>query len=318
MAIIRTLPLLLVTLLCAACAKKPEPTTPQRAATAPTAAERDVREFKIGELPAFALNDGGLHIPNDGKTFGVGHSPEEVADLLRAAAASTNELVLGIQPLLVRTPDKVLLFDTGAGGNMGASGGKLADSMKQAGIDPASVTDVFISHAHGDHVGGLVDASGAARFPNATIHMSAPEWDFLKGMDEKEAANFAIVNHAALTAAVTPKIDAFRPGSEVIPGIVKAVEIRGHTPGHSGYLLASGADSLLYIGDTAHHYIVSVQEPDWTVAFDGDAPTAQASRKELIAQSAATGQRIYAVHFPFPGLGKFTRRGERFVWTPES
>ena len=67
----------------------------------------------------------------------------------------------------------------------------------------------------------------------------------------------------------------------------------------------------------AHHYIVSVQEPDWTIQFDGDAPTAQASRKQVIADKAAAGQRIYAVHFPFPGLGKFSQQGERYVWTPE-
>jgi glyoxylase-like metal-dependent hydrolase (beta-lactamase superfamily II) len=315
MTIIRIFPVLLVTLLFAACAKKPEPPASQSAAGAAITAHRDAGEFRIGELSAVALRDGELKFPNDSKTFGVGHSPQEVAKLLRAAGAPENELALNIQPLLVRAGDKVLLFDTGAGTNMGASGGKLVDSMKQAGVDPASVTDVFISHAHGDHVGGLVDASGAAVFTNAAIHMSVPEWDFLKGMDEKGAANVAIANHAELMAAVTPKLHAFAPGSELIPGIVKAVDIRGHTPGHSGYLISSGADSLLYVGDAVHHYIVSVQEPDWTVAFDADPETAQASRKELIAQSAAAGQRVYAVHFPFPGLGKFSRRGDGFVWS---
>lgn len=308
MSVVRTLPIVLITLLCAACAKKPEPPASQPPpAAASSAPSNNVSEFKIGELSAVALLDGELRFPNDGKTVGVGHSPEEVAKLLSAAGAPTNELALTIQPLLVRTGDKVLLFDTGAGTNFGPTAGKLAAAMNAASVDPASVTDVFISHVHGDHVGGLVDAGGSAVFRNATIHISAPEWDYLKGMDEK----------AALVSAVTPRIDSFAPGTELVPGVVKAVEIKGHTPGHSGYLIGSGADSLLYIGDTAHHYIVSVQEPDWTIAFDGDAPTAQASRKELIARSAESGQRIYAVHFPFPGLGRFTKRGDGFVWTPE-
>jgi glyoxylase-like metal-dependent hydrolase (beta-lactamase superfamily II) len=317
MTILRAFSFVLITLLFAACAKKPEPSaSPPAATVAAPAADRSVSEFRVGDLRAVALKDGGLQVPNDGKTFGVGRSVEEVANVLRAAGVSTNELALSIQPLLVRSGDKVLLFDTGAGTNMGAGAGKLAASMRQAGIDPSSVTDIFISHVHGDHVGGLVDANGLV-FTNATIHLSAPEWDFLKGMDEKSAANVGITNHAALMAAVTPKIAAFAPASEIISGVVKAVEIKGHTPGHSGYLITSGADSLLYIGDTAHHYIVSVQQPDWTVSFDGDAPTAQASRKELIARSAETGQRIYAVHFPFPGVGKFARRGDGFVWVPE-
>ena len=321
MAIVRAFPVLFVTtMLFAACAKKPEPPAAQPApspAPAAVAAESNVSDLKIGELSAVALRDGEVKFPNDGKTLGVGRSPEEVAQVLQAAGAPTNEVSLSIQPLLVKAGDKVLLFDTGAGTNFGPGAGKLAISMKEAGIDAASVTDIFISHVHGDHVGGIVDASGAPVFANATIHLSAPEWAYLKGMDEKGASSNGLGNHAALVAAMTPKVDAFAPGSELVPGTVKAIEIKGHTPGHSGYLVTSGADSILYIGDTAHHYIVSVQKPDWTIAFDGDAPTAQASRKDLIAKSAATGQRIYAVHFPFPGVGKFTQSGDGYVWTPE-
>jgi glyoxylase-like metal-dependent hydrolase (beta-lactamase superfamily II) len=325
MSMIRVFAVLVAaTPLFAACTKKSEPpaaseSTPaaEAPAAATPAAESSAHEFKIGELSAVALRDGEIKFPNDGKTFAVGHPPEDVAKLVSAAGLPTNELALSIQPLLVKAGGKVLLFDTGSGTNFGPTSGKLGEAMKQAAIDPASVTDVFISHVHGDHVGGLVDASGAAVFPSATIHMSAPEWNFLKGMDAKAAANVGLSNHAALVSALTPKMDAFAPGSALIPGVVKAVEIKGHTPGHSGYLISSGSDSLLYIGDTAHHSIVSVQQPDWTIAFDGDAPTAQASRKEVMARSAETGQRIYAVHFPFPGLGKFTKQGGGFVWTPE-
>lgn len=318
MSIIRTFPVLSIALLCAACAKNPEPPGSQPAPAAATAsADGNAREFKIGDFSAVALRDGELKLPNDGKILGVGHSPETVASLLSTAGAATQELALNIQPLLVRAGGKVLLFDTGSGTNFGPTAGKLAVVMKEAGIDPANVTDVFISHIHGDHVGGLVDTAGTAVFPNATIHLSAPEWDYLKGMDENVASSVGLANRAALVSAMQSKVDAFAPGSELVPGVVKAVEIKGHTPGHSGYLIGSGADALLYIGDTAHHYIVSVQQPDWTIAFDGDAPIAQASRKELIARSAETGQRIYAVHFPFPGLGKFTGRDGAFVWTPE-
>jgi glyoxylase-like metal-dependent hydrolase (beta-lactamase superfamily II) len=96
--------------------------------------------------------------------------------------------------------------------------------------------------------------------------------------------------------------------------MVKAVDIKGHTPGHSAYLITSGADSILYQGDVMHHSIISVQEPDWTIAFDGDAKTAQASRKAMLEAWAASGQKIYAVHFPFPGIGKYEKQGDKFVW----
>jgi len=284
---------------------------------AEAAQSEDVRAFSIGKFSATALRDGGIDVPNDNKVIGVGRTPEEVAELLAAAGLPTDTLHLSIQPLAVKAGDRTLLFDSGAGSAFGESAGHLPASMAAAGIDPASVTDVFISHAHGDHLGGLVNAQGALAFPNATIHISAPDWAFLKAMKAENAANFGIAQYDALIAAMTPKVAAFEPGADIIPGVVKAVEIRGHTPGHSGYMITSGEASLLYMGDAMHHSVVSVQRPDWTIQFDGDAPTAQASRKALLARSAESGQRIYAVHFPFPGVGTFERRGDEFVWVAE-
>ena len=303
----------------AACSKtadapKPEadvPATPAATEAAPAVvpASQSVRTFKIGEFSALALSDGYLDMPNDNKVFGVGRTPEDVAAVLSAAGVPTDQLHLDIHPLLVRTADKVLLFDTGAAGIFGPTTGKLPATLAEAGVDPQSVTDVFISHAHGDHVGGLASAEGALNFPNATIHISKPEWESFSGMKEEWAKK--------MTAAIKPKVDAFAPGADLVPGVVKAVEIKGHTPGHSGYLITSGAESVLYVGDSMHHYIVSVQKPEWTIAFDGDKPTAEASRAALIAQSAASGQRIYAFHFPFPGIGKIEKQGDVSVWVAE-
>ena len=152
-----------------------------------------------------------------------------------------------------------------------------------------------------------MNAEGKLAFPNATIHLSKPEWTHMAGQDQ----------YKALNAAMQPKVDAFAPGAELVPGVVTAVEIKGHTPGHSGYRITSGADTLLYVGDSMHHYVVSVQKPEWTIAFDGDSATASKSRADLIAQSAASGQRIYAVHFPFPGVGKFEKRADGIVWVAE-
>lgn len=308
----------------AACSKKEAapppaaaPAEPPVAEAAPAPKEENVKEFMIGELSAKALRDGGMEVPNDNKVFAVGHTPEEVAAVLAANSQPTDKLALSIQPLLVRTIDRVLLFDSGAGGNFGPGSGKLSAALAEAGIDPKVVTDIFISHVHGDHVGGLVNADGALNFPNATIHISRPEWNFMTTVPADMAAKVGLGNRDILVAAMKPRIDAFAPGSQLIRGTVKAVEIKGHTPGHSGYLITSGPDSLLYVGDSMHHFIVSVQKPDWTIAFDGDHTIAEASRAKLIADSAASGQRIYAVHFPFPGLGKFEKKGEGYAWVAE-
>lgn len=272
-----------------------------------TADFQGVHRFRIGTLQAMALQDGTITVANDGKTFGVGRPADDVTGLLRAAGQPTDALHLGIQPLLVRSGAQVLLFDTGAADASFAKGGHLPAALRAAGLAPADVTDIFISHKHPDHVGGLLGEDGAAAFPNATVHLSAPEWDALQA----DAAS------AALVAAISPKVKAFTPGAELVPGVVKAVEDAGHTSGHSAYEINGGADRLLYIGDAAHHFVVSVQQPEWTVAFDEDAAVAERRRRELLQRAADEHLRVYAVHFPFPGLGRVQAKGEAFTWVPE-
>lgn len=298
----------------AACSK-PQPAataTPTAAetpapVTAPETANPDVHRFKIGALDAAALKDGDIDVANDGKTFALGHPPADVAALLSAAGLPTDVLHLSIQPLLVRSGARVLLFDTGAADASFARAGRLPASLRADGVEPSQVTDIFLSHQHQDHTGGLLTADGKLAFPNAAIHLSAPEWESLKG--DKDAA--------ALVAAMTPKVATFEPGAAIIPGVVTAVAVDGHTPGHSAYEIASGDQRLLYIGDTAHHHVISVQRPEWTIQYDTKAPLAEASRRALLQRAADGKLRIYSVHFPFPGLGRVEAQGDSYVWVPE-
>ncbi len=291
-----------------------EPPPATGAASAPAAPEAtqpadhpDAFRFRIGALDAFALKDGDIEVANDGKTFGVGQPAGQVAALLDAAGQPTDVLHLSLQPLLVRSDARVLLFDTGAADAAFARAGRLPASLQAAGFEPSQVTDIFISHRHADHAGGLLTREGALAFPNAAIHLSAPEWEALQG--DADAAD--------LVAAIAPKVATFQPGAAIVPGVVTAVAVDGHTPGHSAYEIASGDERLLYIGDSAHHYVVSVQRPEWTIQYDGNAPLAQASRRALLQRAADGDLRIYAVHFPFPGLGRVDARDDSFVWVPE-
>jgi glyoxylase-like metal-dependent hydrolase (beta-lactamase superfamily II) len=274
--------------------------------------------FKIGTYSAVALKDGSLEEPVDGKSFIIGQSNEAVGAVLKAGGAPADHFEFSIQPLLVHAGSDVLLFDTGAGAFFGDIAGKLPESMMAAGEKPTSVTDIFVTHAHGDHIGGLVTSTGALAFPNATIHISAPEWKWLSGLSENEAKNFGIPQVSALVSAIKPKIAPFEPGADLIPGIVKAVEFKGHTPGHTGYRIGSGADSVLVFGDAMHSYLVSVRKPNWKVAFDGDKQVAATTRVALVKSSALTGQRLYSEHFPFPGIGKIVKGKDGARWQPES
>lgn len=293
------------------CADGTPPATAEPAAEAAAGStfeapmQQDVHRFSIGRFEAFALKDGRLAFPNDGETIGIGRSPDEVGALLRAAGEPVDMLHLSIQVLLVKAGDRVVLFDAGAGDAEAADAGRLPASLQAAGIDPGEVTDIFISHGHWDHLGGTVDARGNARFPNATVRMSGPEWQAL----QEDAQSTSMVE------ALQGRVEPFEPGDEVLPGVT-SVPVVGHTPGHSAYAIASDGERLLYIGDTAHHHVVSVQRPGWTIAFDRDAPVAERSRKELLARAAEESALIHSPHFPFPGLGRIERSDDGFRWVP--
>lgn len=290
-----------------ACSPEAEKAAAPAAAPA-TALSPDVHAFRIGALEATALKDGEIVLPN-----AANESPwSDIAaarTVLTGAGQPGDAIHLSVQPLLVRDGDRLVLIDTGAGGRMGTQN-RLVGSLRAAGVDPTLITDVLISHAHGDHVGGLVGADGSLTFPKAVVRISAPEWEYMK-------AGAARAGESALLAAVTPRVQPFAPGAQVTPSI-KAVPLAGHTPGHSGYDIASGDQHLLYIGDALHSSVLSVQRPDWVNAWDSDAPAGVATRQGLLERGATGALRIYGGHFPFPGLGRFQRRDDGFVWVPET
>ncbi|WP_370651946.1 MBL fold metallo-hydrolase [Brevundimonas sp.] len=282
--------------------KSGEPAPPNPTSTVAAPAEKPVYRFKIGALDAIALFDGQNPVPNDNKVFGVGLTPQAVAAPLTAAGQPADPIMLEIHPLLVRNGARTMLFDTG----LGAGKGQLMQSLQTAGVDPASITDVMISHGHPDHVGGLV-ADGALAFPNAAIRMSEAEWASMRANPEM----------ADLVRVITPNVQAFRPGEEVAPG-VEAQDTAGHTPGHVAYLIADGQNQLLYTGDLMHHWVLSVEHPDWTVGYDNDPVAGKKARLDEITALRASGAHIYAYHFPFPGLGKIQTREGRAMFISEA
>lgn len=266
----------------------------------PISIDPAAQAFKLGAFDVWVLRDGALKIPNNGAIFGLNANPAAVAGVLHKAGA--DQIRLDIDALLVRMPQHLVLFDTGYGA---AGHGLLQESLAKAGVTPGEVTDIFITHSHPDHVGGLVDAKDQPAFPKATIRMSAREWTFMQG-------NPALAKEVA---AIKGQVRTFDPGHAVLPGI-KTVALPGHTPGHTGYEIDSKGQRLLDIGDIAHSSIVSLAEPDWTIAWDSDKPEGVQTRRHELQRLAADHERVFAPHFPYPGVGYIERAGKGFRFKP--
>jgi glyoxylase-like metal-dependent hydrolase (beta-lactamase superfamily II) len=98
-----------------------------------------------------------------------------------------------------------------------------------------------------------------------------------------------------------------------LPEVI-AVATQDHTPGHSSYDISSNGDHVFYLGDVAYSWVISVQRPAWSIHFDGDHAAAEAMRAKTLAKLAADHMRVYAVHFPFPGIGHIAGQGNDLSW----
>lgn len=279
-------------------------TTPVLAQTGPRPIAPAIAPLKVGKFDAVVLRDADFVAANDGKTFGINEGVPAVAAVLEAAGAPGDTIQLGVGGLLVKLPGRVVIIDTGLGP---PAKGELVASLALAGYRPAQVTDIFISHSHGDHVGGLLTADGKSAFPKAAIRMHAAEWAFVKAKPE----------NARLVAAIGPQVKTFAAAGRVIAGIT-ALPNAGHTPGHTTYRVGTLPNSLRTLGDTAHSHIISLAKPGWSVAFDTDKPAGEAARRKTLTELAGSGERVWAPHFPWPSIGTIVARGDGFAWVPDA
>jgi len=256
--------------------------------------------FKLGSLTLVAVRDSQFVAHNDAKIFGADAGVPAVAEVLKAAGLPDDRISVSVGALVVRTHGHVVLIDTGNGPK---AHGVLPESLRIAGITPAQITDVLITHSHGDHVGGLVDANGKAAFPNARIRMSIAEWSWIRSKPES----------GDLVQAIKTHVLTFKPGGMVVPGIT-SVPLDGHTPGHVGYEITSGQEKLLDIGDLAHSSVISLAKPEWAMGFDSDRALAKVTRRATLARLAEGREWTFAPHFPFPSVGRVVVDGDAFKW----
>ncbi len=279
-----------------------------------------VYRFKVGDFQAMSVSDGNLVVPTS--FFVPNVDPEDVKAALYNNFLPENPLFY-LNVLYVDTGEHRVLIDSGAGGSFGPTAGFTAQHLREAGIDPGSIDTVLISHAHGDHVGGLVSAEGAFTYPNAKYYISQTEWDFWSdpnvslpnALVDEETKKGVIQGAQKTLAALKDRTTQFEIGSEVIPGI-RAVDASGHTPGQAAYIVGTGEQQLMVTGDVFFSDPLNLEHPDWEVAFDADSAKGVATRKRMLAEATASRMRLMVPHMPFPGIGYVRAEEAHYGWVP--
>jgi len=263
------------------------------------------------------LNDGTTNLPAD-KLL----SDAKPADLKKALdrAYLTTPVETSFNGFLVNTGSKLVLIDTGAGHFFGPTLGKLADSLKAAGYQPEQVDEIYITHFHSDHIGGLVDGDKAV-FPNAVVRADKRESDFwLSKANMDKATEDRKDSFVHAQAALKPYIDAghFKPieaDGELVPGVLSHATV-GHTPGHTSYVVESKGQKLMVWGDLIHVAAYQFGHPDAKMMFDSDGNAGLAQRKKEYAAAAKDGYLVAGAHISFPGIGHVRTDGKGFDWVP--
>ncbi|MFZ6817163.1 MBL fold metallo-hydrolase [Undibacterium sp. Ji22W] len=271
----------------------------------------------LGDFEVTALSDGTVALPVD-KLLN-NSKPEKTLKALQKYHLST-PLDTSVNAYLINTGSKLVLIDAGAATLFGPTLGRLSNSLKAAGYTPEQVDEVYITHMHGDHVGGLMNGAQMA-FPNAIVRADQRDADFWlsqANMDKAPADSKGAFQGAM--ASLNPyvkagKFKAFDGDTELVPG-VKAVAARGHTPGHTIYAVESKGQKLMLWGDLMHVAAVQFENPTVTISFDSDNKAAMAQRLKAYADAAKQGYMVGATHLSFPGLGYLRTEGKGYAWMP--
>jgi glyoxylase-like metal-dependent hydrolase (beta-lactamase superfamily II) len=273
----------------------------------------------LGDFEVTALYDGGVQLP---VAILKGASQKDISRALeRAFVDPQTGIPTAVNTFLVNTGRNLVLVDTGAGAYFGAKAGHLAENIRAAGYDPAQVDTVLVTHLHSDHVLGLTDKDGKPVFPGAMVRVADIEAAYwLSPETEAKAPAERKKIFPALRAALAPyqasgKFKTFAQGEALLPG-VDIKPLYGHTPGHCGFVFASGGQSLLFWGDVIHSHAVQFVRPQVTIEFDTDQKAAMATRKRVLAEAAKEGFWVAGAHLPFPGIGHVLAEGKGYAWLP--
>ena len=273
----------------------------------------DVTKFKVGNIEVIQMFDGIWEKAHD--PAWVKNAPlDNVKAALRAGGVTDAHVPIPFTVTAIRTGGGLVLFNSGTGAQLFPTAGLITKNnlWQTAGINPAEVTNIIVTHFHPDHITGLMaQQTDAPIFPNAQIHVPAAEYKFWTNPEIKGGAGPRIQR-------VFPgwkNIRQFEGDVEVVPG-VRAIATNGHTPGHTSYHIGSGNQQLIVLGDVTNMPALFMRNPDWIVAFDANPAMADATKRRMFDRVIADKVTITGYHYGVPGAGTIARDGNSYVFTP--
>ncbi|MBY0577074.1 MAG: MBL fold metallo-hydrolase [Gallionellaceae bacterium] len=275
--------------------------------------------IQLGQFEITALYDGAIEL--DTKLL-KNIQATDLQRLLSRMFVGNPKMQTAVNAYLINTGNHLVLVDTGAAKLFGPSLGYVLQNMKAAGYEPSQVDTVVITHLHGDHMGGLNDASGQPLFTKAKILVSQADNDFwlsqkvADGAPAKVQPFFKMARDSAAPYLANGQWQTFTDGSMLVPGI-QAVKANGHTPGHTAYAVESDGQKLLIWGDLVHAHAVQFARPGVSIEFDIDQKQAIATRRSIMKAMAASKSLVAGMHLPFPGIGHVRADGkDSYSWVP--
>ena len=283
----------------------------------PDAQVPGVYHRRVGDITVTALHDG----YQDVAMATVQNIPPEEAVALLHGAYRPVPRRTQVNAFLVRSGGRTALVDTGCGLGGKATVGHLFANLAAAGVAPAEIDTVLLTHMHPDHWGGLLDADGEPAFPAAELKVNAIEYAYWH--DDTAMNTLAPERRKMFFLDARDKLRPYRErlslfsGGEVFPGVT-AMPFYGHTPGHTGMMVSSGASSLLIWGDIVHVQEIQVPRPEATMAVDIDPQQGVATRRRVFDMVATDRLAFAGMHLHFPGLAHMARHADGYVLIPDA
>ena len=272
----------------------------------------------MGPMRIDTLSDGNLVLPGD---FILGGMPQaQMAQIITSYGLPTDQLTPPCNVTLMRDGTHTVLFDVGAGPDFQPTAGKLAAALDAVGITADDITHVVFTHAHPDHLWGLLDDFDEPVFENAEYMIGQAEFDYWTDPNTVatigEARTSFAVGAERRLMAIADRLRFITDGTEILPGVA-ARATPGHTPGHMSYELRAGTDSAMVLGDSLGNHHVAFERPDWASGSDQDKETAATTRVALLDQISADSMRLIGFHLPDGGVGHVEKSGDSYRFVPE-